>query len=97
MFACDREDPHRVVDYTGKSFMAMGSKDRAVHLFYVGSETKTVSVMRGHIGSIRAVLLCEDQHLIITTGCDASIRSLSLKGLEFILLMMMMVIMMKWI
>ncbi|KAG7227685.1 hypothetical protein INR49_029446, partial [Caranx melampygus] len=75
----DKEDPHRVVDYRGKSFMALGSKDRAVQLFYVASETKPVSVLRGHVGSIRAVLLCEDRHLVITAGCDASIRCWNLK------------------
>lgn len=90
VFVCDRDDPHRVVDYRGQSYMAMGSKDRAVHLLYVASETKTVSMMRGHVGSIRAVLLCEEQHLIISAGCDASIRSLRLRGLEFILQIMTM-------
>uniref|UniRef100_A0A3B4UGY0 F-box and WD repeat domain containing 10 n=1 Tax=Seriola dumerili TaxID=41447 RepID=A0A3B4UGY0_SERDU len=75
----NKEDPHRVVDYRGRSFMATGSKDRAVHLFYVASETKAVSVMKGHIGSIRAVLLCEDRDLVITASCDASIRCWSLK------------------
>uniref|UniRef100_A0A3Q3JNP7 Uncharacterized protein n=1 Tax=Monopterus albus TaxID=43700 RepID=A0A3Q3JNP7_MONAL len=52
----DREDPHRVVDYRGGTLMATGSKDRAVHLFYVASKTKVVSVMKGHVASIRAVL-----------------------------------------
>uniref|UniRef100_A0A3Q3JNJ7 Uncharacterized protein n=1 Tax=Monopterus albus TaxID=43700 RepID=A0A3Q3JNJ7_MONAL len=50
------EDPHRVVDYRGGTLMATGSKDRAVHLFYVASKTKVVSVMKGHVASIRAVL-----------------------------------------
>ncbi len=74
MFGFDREDPHRVVDYRGGSLMATGSKDRAVHLLFVASEIETVSVMKGHVGSIRAVLLCEDRDLVITAGCDASIR-----------------------
>ncbi|KAF3853853.1 hypothetical protein F7725_014541 [Dissostichus mawsoni] len=70
----DKEDPHRVVDYRGGLFMATGSKDRLVHLLHVGSETKMVSVMKGHVGSVRAVLLCEDRELLITASCDASIR-----------------------
>jgi len=69
-----REDPHRVLDYRGGLLMATGSKDRLVHLLYVASEIKTVAVMRGHVGSIRAVLLCEERNLLITAGCDASIR-----------------------
>ncbi|XP_070708339.1 F-box and WD repeat domain containing protein 10B [Pempheris klunzingeri] len=75
----DNEDPHRVVDYRGGSLMATGSKDRAVNLLYVASEAKAVSVMKGHVGSIRAVLLCEDRDLVITASCDASIRCWNLK------------------
>nr|XP_020481002.1 F-box/WD repeat-containing protein 10-like isoform X2 [Monopterus albus] len=73
------EDPHRVVDYRGGTLMATGSKDRAVHLFYVASKTKVVSVMKGHVASIRAVLLCEDRDLVITASCDTSIRCWNLK------------------
>ncbi|XP_070783545.1 F-box and WD repeat domain containing protein 10B [Enoplosus armatus] len=75
----DKQDPHRVVDYRGGSLMATGSKDRVVHLLYVASETKLVSVMKGHVSSIRAVLLCEDRDLLITASSDASIRCWSLK------------------
>lgn len=76
----DREDPHRVLDYRGGSLMAVGSKDCAVHLFYVGSKRAALSVMKGHVGSIRAVLLCKDLGLVITASCDASIRSDSIKN-----------------
>uniref|UniRef100_A0A8C9WWR6 F-box and WD repeat domain containing 10 n=1 Tax=Sander lucioperca TaxID=283035 RepID=A0A8C9WWR6_SANLU len=76
----DREDPQRVMDYRGGLFMATGSKDRVARLLYVESETKVVSVMKGHVGSIRAVLLCEDRDLLITASCDASIRCWSLKN-----------------
>ncbi|XP_044035328.1 F-box/WD repeat-containing protein 10 [Siniperca chuatsi] len=75
----NKEDPHRVVDYRGGSLMATGSKDRVVHLLYVASETKVVSVMKGHVGSIRAVLLCEDRDVVITASCDSSIRCWNLK------------------
>lgn len=54
--------------------MATGSKDRVAHLLYVASETKAVSAMKGHVGSIRAVLLCQDRGLLITASCDASVR-----------------------
>lgn len=74
MFEFHREDSHRVVDYRGRTLMAVGSKDRVVHLFYVASDTKFVSVMKGHVASIRAVLLCEDRNLVITASADASIR-----------------------
>ncbi|XP_047464598.1 F-box/WD repeat-containing protein 10 [Mugil cephalus] len=75
----DKEDPHRVLDYKGGPLMALASKDRVAHLLYVASETRNVAVMKGHVGSIRAVLLCEDRGLLITASCDASIRCWNLK------------------
>lgn len=68
------EDPYRVLDYRGGLLLATGSKDRLVRLFYVSSETEDVSVLKGHVGSIRAVLLCEDRDLLITASFDTSIR-----------------------
>ncbi|XP_033468096.2 F-box and WD repeat domain containing protein 10B [Epinephelus lanceolatus] len=75
----DKEDQRRVVDYRGGSFMAMSSKDRAVRLLYMASETKVVSVMKGHVGGIRAVLHCKDRDLLITASCDSSIRCWDVK------------------
>ncbi|KAM9336934.1 F-box and WD repeat domain containing protein 10B [Symphorus nematophorus] len=75
----DKEDPHRVVDYRGGSLMATGSKDRMVRVYYVASETKVLSAMKGHVGRVRAVLLCQDRDLVITASCDATIRCWSLK------------------
>uniref|UniRef100_I3JME6 F-box and WD repeat domain containing 10 n=1 Tax=Oreochromis niloticus TaxID=8128 RepID=I3JME6_ORENI len=75
----DNEDPYRVLDYRGGLLLATGSKDRLVRLFYVSSETEDVSVLKGHVGSIRAVLLCEDRDLLITASFDASIRCWNLK------------------
>uniref|UniRef100_A0A671YGM8 F-box and WD repeat domain containing 10 n=1 Tax=Sparus aurata TaxID=8175 RepID=A0A671YGM8_SPAAU len=75
----NKEDPHRVMDYRGGLLMATGSKDRVAHLLYVASETTVVSVMKGHVGRIRAVLLCQDRHLLVTASCDASIRCWNLK------------------
>ncbi|KAM9837899.1 F-box/WD repeat-containing protein 10 [Aulostomus maculatus] len=75
----DKEDPHRVADYRGGPLMATGSKDCLVHLFYLGCETKHVAVMKGHVGSIRAVLLCQERDLLVTASCDANIRCWSVK------------------
>ncbi|XP_034564715.1 CMT1A duplicated region transcript 1 protein [Notolabrus celidotus] len=75
----DKVDPHRVVDYRGRTLMATGSKDRVVNLLYVASQTKTLSVLKGHIGSIKVVFLCEDRDLLITASCDSSIRCWNLK------------------
>ncbi|KAM8729516.1 F-box and WD repeat domain containing protein 10B [Acanthopagrus schlegelii] len=75
----NKEDAHRVMDYRGGSLMATGSKDRVAQLLYVASETTVVSVMKGHVGRIRAVLLCQDRDLLVTASCDASIRCWNLK------------------
>ncbi|KAM3833972.1 F-box/WD repeat-containing protein 10 [Diretmus argenteus] len=70
----EKEDPHRVVGYAWGQLMAMGSKDRIVRLFHVGSKEEVTPVMKGHIGSIRALLLCEDRDLVISAGRDSTIR-----------------------
>lgn len=69
-----REDGHRVADYGGGRLVATGSKDGAVQLLRLASETTAASVMRGHVASVRAVLLCEDRHLVATASGDASVR-----------------------
>ncbi|XP_029934212.1 CMT1A duplicated region transcript 1 protein [Myripristis murdjan] len=75
----EKEDPHRVVDYRGGQVMAVGSKDRMLHLLSVASTKEIAPVMKGHVGSIRAVLLCEDRDLVISGGYDFSIRCWNLK------------------
>uniref|UniRef100_A0A672FPT0 F-box and WD repeat domain containing 10 n=1 Tax=Salarias fasciatus TaxID=181472 RepID=A0A672FPT0_SALFA len=74
----DMEDPHRVVDYRGGSLMATGSKDCRVCVLRVASDVREVSVLKGHVGSVHAVLLCPDRGLLITASRDASIRCWSL-------------------
>lgn len=69
-----REDPYRVMDYRNGPLMAVGSRDLVLHLFYVACELKPLKVLKGHVGSIRSVLLCEDKHLVITGSLDSSIR-----------------------
>lgn len=54
--------------------MAVGSKVPVLHLFHVTSELKVLKVLKGHAGSIRAVLICEDRDLVITGSFDSSIR-----------------------
>uniref|UniRef100_A0A8C6SA46 F-box and WD repeat domain containing 10 n=1 Tax=Neogobius melanostomus TaxID=47308 RepID=A0A8C6SA46_9GOBI len=76
----DKRDPHRVVDFGGKTLMAVGSKDGAVLLLYVSMEAKVISVLRGNVVQIRAVRLCEDKGLVITGSFDAIIRCWNLKS-----------------
>lgn len=63
-----------MVDYRNGPLMAVGSKVPVLHLFHVTSELKVLKVLKGHAGSIRAVLICEDRDLVITGSFDSSIR-----------------------
>ncbi|XP_077594746.1 F-box/WD repeat-containing protein 10 [Stigmatopora nigra] len=83
----DDEDPHRVVDYKGGPLMSTASKDRAVRLLYVGTVAKHVALMKGHVGSIRVVLLCPERHLVITASCDSSIRCWSVRTDQCVLVL----------
>ncbi|XP_048870269.1 F-box and WD repeat domain containing protein 10B [Brienomyrus brachyistius] len=73
------DDPLRVVHFCGGNLVAMGSRDKAVRLL----DTKTVKpVMRpllGHTGSVRVVLLSEERGLVLSAGCDLTIRCWSLQ------------------
>ncbi|XP_077359819.1 F-box/WD repeat-containing protein 10 [Festucalex cinctus] len=83
----DDEDPHRVVDYKGGPLLSTASKDRAVRLLYVGTATKQVGLMKGHVGGIRVVLLCPERHLVITASCDTSIRCWSVRTDQCVLVL----------
>ncbi|XP_049615236.1 F-box/WD repeat-containing protein 10 [Syngnathus scovelli] len=83
----DTEDPHRVVDYKGGPMLSTASKDRAVRLLYVGAATKQVGLMKGHVGSIRVVLLCPERQLVITASCDTSIRCWSVRTDQCVLVL----------
>ncbi|XP_054656737.1 F-box/WD repeat-containing protein 10 [Dunckerocampus dactyliophorus] len=83
----DEEDPHRVVDYRGGPFLSTASKDRTVRLFYVATEAKHVALMKGHVGSIRVVLLCPERELVITASCDSSIRCWSVRTDQCVLVL----------
>ncbi|KAK6301661.1 hypothetical protein J4Q44_G00277140 [Coregonus suidteri] len=75
----DREDPSRVVHYSGGQLVAVGSKDRVVRLLDVLTLKEVSPVIQGHAGSIRALLLCEERGLVISASYDLSIRCWNLK------------------
>ncbi|KAI7796787.1 putative CMT1A duplicated region transcript 1 protein-like, partial [Triplophysa rosa] len=74
-----REDPSRVMHYAGGQLVAVGSKDRTVRMLYVASLKEGPPVIRGHAGSVRAVLVCEEKDLVISASYDLSIRCWNLK------------------
>ncbi|CAL8283038.1 unnamed protein product [Merluccius merluccius] len=71
----------------GGRLVAIGSKDRIVRLLSVASKKEVVPVLRGHVGSVRTVLVCEDRDLVISAGYDLSIRCWSLKTSECVALL----------
>ncbi|XP_072523464.1 F-box and WD repeat domain containing protein 10B [Salminus brasiliensis] len=75
----DREDPSRVIHYSGGQMVAVGSKDRMVRLLDVTLFREVPQLMQGHAGSVRAVLVCEERGLIISASYDLSIRCWDLK------------------
>ncbi|XP_066518720.1 F-box and WD repeat domain containing protein 10B [Hoplias malabaricus] len=75
----DREDPSRVIHYSGGQMVAVGSKDRMVHLLDVTLLKEVPVLMQGHAGSVRAVLLSEERELVISASYDLSIRCWNLK------------------
>ncbi|KAM4623589.1 F-box/WD repeat-containing protein 10-like [Polymixia lowei] len=83
----EKEDPYRVADYGGRQLVATGSKDRRVHLLNVASKEEVTPVIKGHAGSVRAVLLCEDRGLVISAGYDLSIRCWNLRTKACVMLL----------
>uniref|UniRef100_A0A3B1JC25 F-box and WD repeat domain containing 10 n=1 Tax=Astyanax mexicanus TaxID=7994 RepID=A0A3B1JC25_ASTMX len=82
-----REDPSRVIHYSGGQMVAVGSKDRAVRLLDVTQIKEVPLLMQGHAGSVRAVLICEERGLIISASYDLSIRCWNLKTGECTMLL----------
>ncbi|KAK7919251.1 hypothetical protein WMY93_010535 [Mugilogobius chulae] len=70
-----KRDPHRLIDYRGKTLMAAGYKDGSMHLLYVSVEAKVMSVLKGNVVQIRSLRLCEEKDLVITGSYDALISS----------------------
>ncbi|KAJ8390697.1 hypothetical protein AAFF_G00100770 [Aldrovandia affinis] len=75
----NREDPARVVHFSGGQLVAVGSKDRLVRLLDVRAMRERSLAMQGHAGSVRAVHLCEDRGLVVSAGYDLSIRCWNLR------------------
>ncbi|XP_055509630.1 F-box and WD repeat domain containing protein 10B isoform X2 [Leucoraja erinacea] len=67
-------DPSRVIHYCGGQLIASGSSDRKIRFLDVGHSTDTKRVIQGHAGSIKALVLSEDQNFVISGSFDLSIR-----------------------
>nr|XP_055031631.1 F-box and WD repeat domain containing protein 10B [Misgurnus anguillicaudatus] len=75
----EREDPSRVMHYAGGQLVVVGSRDRTVRLLDVASSKEVSPEIKGHAGSVRAVLVCEERDLVISSSYDLSIRCWNLK------------------
>uniref|UniRef100_A0AAY4BRN6 F-box and WD repeat domain containing 10 n=1 Tax=Denticeps clupeoides TaxID=299321 RepID=A0AAY4BRN6_9TELE len=76
----DRDDAARVVHSTGQQLVAISSKQHVVQLINVASLRVVPPEFRGHAGSIRALLLCEERGLVLSAGYDLTIRCWDLQS-----------------
>ncbi|XP_032899847.1 CMT1A duplicated region transcript 1 protein [Amblyraja radiata] len=67
-------DPSRVIHYCGGQLIAYGSSDRKIRFLDIGHSTDIKRVIQGHAGSIKALVLSEDQNFVISGSFDLSIR-----------------------
>ncbi|CAN0017244.1 unnamed protein product [Lampetra planeri] len=75
LIVLQKEEPCRVVAYAGGHLAALGSIDRHVRLLDVERAKEVPPVIRGHAGSVRAVLVCQERGLLLSGSYDLSIRS----------------------
>ncbi|XP_078257704.1 F-box and WD repeat domain containing protein 10B [Rhinoraja longicauda] len=67
-------DPSRVIHYCGGQLIAYGSTDRKIRFLEIIRPADTTRVIQGHAGSIKALILSEDQNFVISGSFDLSIR-----------------------
>ncbi|XP_069785657.1 F-box and WD repeat domain containing protein 10B isoform X2 [Narcine bancroftii] len=72
-------DPNRVIHYSGGIMIASGSSDRKIRFLDIKRSKKITSVIQGHAGSIKTLLLCEEQNFVLSGSFDLSIRRWNLK------------------
>ncbi|MBN3290916.1 FBW10 protein, partial [Polypterus senegalus] len=74
----DHDDASRIIDFSCGKLVAFGSKERQVRFLDITSAKEVPPLIRGHAGSIRALLLCEQRGLVFSGSYDLSIRCWSL-------------------
>ncbi|XP_023043841.1 CMT1A duplicated region transcript 1 protein isoform X3 [Piliocolobus tephrosceles] len=75
----DTWDQKRVIHYPGGDLIAVSS-NRKIHLLDI-IQVKVIPVeFRGHAGSVRALLLCEEENFLLSGSYDLSIRYWDLKS-----------------
>ncbi|XP_036125420.1 CMT1A duplicated region transcript 1 protein [Molossus molossus] len=75
----DTWDRNRVIHYSGGDFVAVSS-NRKIHLLDILQVKEIPIEFRGHAGSVRTLLLCEEENFLLSGSYDLSIRYWDLKS-----------------
>ncbi|XP_058139433.1 F-box and WD repeat domain containing protein 10B isoform X2 [Dasypus novemcinctus] len=75
----DTWDQNRVIHYSGGDRIAVSS-NRKIHLLDIIQIKQLPIEFRGHAGSIRALILCEEENFILSGSYDLSIRYWDIKS-----------------
>ncbi|KAM5274853.1 LOW QUALITY PROTEIN: F-box and WD repeat domain containing protein 10B [Ctenodactylus gundi] len=74
----DTWDRNRVIHFSGGELVAVSS-NRKIQLLDIAQVKELPIEFRGHVGSIRALLLCEEENFLLSGSYDLSIRYWDLK------------------
>ncbi|XP_037665822.1 CMT1A duplicated region transcript 1 protein [Choloepus didactylus] len=75
----DTWDRNRVIHYSGGDMVAVSSS-RRIHLLDIIQVKEVPMEFRGHAGSVRALILCEEENFILSGSYDLSIRYWDIKS-----------------
>ncbi|NXB19423.1 FBW10 protein, partial [Rhagologus leucostigma] len=70
----EQSDRRRIIHYSGGDLVVAASANRKVRLLRVPGGKEVPLLLQGHAGPIRALCLCEDKGLLVSTSFDLSIR-----------------------
>ncbi|NXD99369.1 FBW10 protein, partial [Chaetorhynchus papuensis] len=70
----EQSDRTRIIHYSGGDLVVAASANRKVRLLRVPGGKEVPLLLQGHAGPIRALCLCEDKGLLVSTSFDLSIR-----------------------
>ncbi|XP_019062260.1 CMT1A duplicated region transcript 1 protein isoform X2 [Fukomys damarensis] len=75
----DTWDQNRIIHFSGGDLVAVLS-NRKIQLLDIPQVKELPTVFRGHVGSIRALFLCEEENFLLSGSYDPSIRYWDLKS-----------------
>ncbi|XP_063097772.1 F-box and WD repeat domain containing protein 10B [Cavia porcellus] len=66
-------DQNRIIHFSGGDLVAVSS-NRKIQLLDIAQVKQLPTVFQGHVGSIRALFLCEEENFLLSGSYDLSIR-----------------------